>query len=164
MNNLLAKQLAEVTPQTVAKYFLGKESLSPKKLQKLVYYSYAWFIALNNQDAEHIDNVLFEEKPQAWLHGPVFPTLYKDYNRYGWNDIPKEKKKIKFTKELEDFLDNIWSVFGKYDADELEYMTHQELPWINARKGVPLTAASKNVISDKDMFLYYNELAQAKND
>lgn len=34
---------------TVAQYFLSKESMSLKKLQKLVYYAYGWTLALFKQ-------------------------------------------------------------------------------------------------------------------
>ena len=54
----------EITSSTIADFFLTKESLTPKKVQKLVYYAYAWFIALNNQDAENIENVFFEPMAQ----------------------------------------------------------------------------------------------------
>lgn len=160
MESIIRNNSSEITPQLVAKYFLHKSPLSPKRIQKLVYYSYAWFIALNNQDPEHIETTLFSEKPEAWLHGPVFPTLYTEYKRFGWNDVPKEKGKVKLDKNVASFLDKIWDVFGKYDADELEYMTHQEDPWIKARNGISPASASNAKISDKDIFVYYNELAQ----
>ena len=30
--------------------------------------------------------------------------------------------------DLKSFLDDIWEKFGKFSADQLEYMTHQETP------------------------------------
>ena len=69
----------KITIYTISDFFLSKRALTPKKLQKLVYYAYAWFIALNNQSAEEIESVLFEEAPEAWVHGPVFPSLYAKY-------------------------------------------------------------------------------------
>ena len=46
-----------INAKTIAKYFLTKSELTPKKLQKLVYYSYSWFIALNNENADDISAV-----------------------------------------------------------------------------------------------------------
>ena len=63
----------DITSLVIAKYFLTKKSLTPKKIQKLVYYAYSWFIALNNQSENQISNFLFNEEPEAWIHGPVFP-------------------------------------------------------------------------------------------
>lgn len=56
------------------------------------------------------------------------------------------------------FLNDIWSKFGIYSADELEYMTHQETPWINARKNTISDERSNQKISLKDIFNYYNAL------
>lgn len=153
----------ELTPQDVAKFFLSKESLTPKKVQKLVYYSYAWFIALNNESADSIENRLFSEHPEAWMHGPVFKTLYKAYKKYGWNPIEKEEdipETIKTNKDLLAFLEKIWDTFGKYDADTLEYMTHREDPWKKARIEEKSSKSTKNRMLDSEIFLYYNAIAQ----
>ena len=147
------------TALNIADYFLTKDKLTHKKLQKLVYYAYAWFIALNNQNEEDIYNILFQEEPEAWIHGPVFPSLYDKYKDYGFNEIAKIKCNDIDNKDIISFLNQIWDVFGGFSADELEYMTHQEDPWINARKGVSFIEPSKNKISKKDIFIYYNKLA-----
>lgn len=149
-----------ITIDTISDYFLSKKGLTPKKLQKLVYYAYAWFIALNNQSADDIQYVLFDEEPEAWVHGPVFPSLYVKYKGYYWQEIKKNYKPINIKNEdLIKFLDTIWNTFGKFSADELEYMTHQEEPWKNARIGVSPIEPSCNKISKKDIFIYYNKLA-----
>lgn len=152
----------EITSSTIADFFLTKESLTPKKVQKLVYYAYAWFIALNNQDAENIENVFFDEVPEAWMHGPVFPSLYQRFKEYGWHEIPKRKDDIKFENEdIESFLNIIWKKFGKFSADDLEFMTHQETPWRNARKDIVDFAPSAQKIQLKDIFTCYNEKLSA---
>lgn len=152
----------EITSSTIADFFLTKESLTPKKVQKLVYYAYAWFIALNNQDAENIENVFFDEVPEAWMHGPVFPSLYQRFKEYGWHEIPKRKDDIKFENEdIESFLNIIWKKFGRFSADDLEFMTHQETPWRNARKDIVDFAPSAQKIQLKDIFTCYNEKLSA---
>ena len=148
----------DISSLTVANFFLTKKELTPKKIQKLVYYAYSWFIALNNEDENHIDNILFNEIPEAWLHGPVFPTLYHHFKSYNWNEVPKINEEIHFENDdLQSFLNDIWEQFGIYSADELEYMTHQETPWINARNK-SLADTGHNKIDLKDIFNYYNEL------
>ena len=37
-----------MTPDIIANWFLQKEAMSPKKLQKLVYYAYAWNLIVNH--------------------------------------------------------------------------------------------------------------------
>ena len=69
----------EITAIMIAKYFLTKESMTQKKLQKLVYYAYAWYIVSFNNNVNRIKHLLFIEKPEAWVHGPVFRTLYDAY-------------------------------------------------------------------------------------
>ena len=150
----------EITSSTIADFFLTKEALTPKKVQKLVYYAYAWFIALNNQDVDDIENVLFDEVPEAWMHGPVFPSLYQRFKEYGWHEIPKQKRTIKFENgDIESFLNTIWGKFGKFSADDLEFMTHQESPWKNARKNIVDFMPSAQKIQLKDIFTYYNEIS-----
>lgn len=150
----------EVTIDIISDYFLFKSSMTPKKLQKIIYYAYAWFIALNNQSVDNIDCVLFNEVPEAWVHGPVFPSLYNKYKCYYWQEI-NQKVSIskKLNSDLTSFLDKIWDTFGCFSADELENMTHQETPWKNARKGLSPVEPSSNKISKKDIFIFYNELA-----
>ena len=149
----------EINSYVIADYFLTKSNLTPKKIQKLVYYAYAWFIALNNENENEIYNILFDEVPEAWLHGPVFPSLYAKFKSYNWHEVPMIKKSITFeNKDLMSFLDEVWDVFGSSSADELEYMTHQEDPWINARKIYESQNNYHQKISLKDIFRFYNEL------
>lgn len=148
----------EITAIMIAEYFLTKESMTQKKLQKLVYYAYVWYIVSFNNNVNRIKNLLFIEKPEAWVHGPVFRTLYDAYRTYGWNNIPKVDNFNFKDKGLEKFLDSIWDIFGKYDGDELEVMTHKETPWIKARNGISAIAPSTEKINKEDIYLYYSNI------
>ena len=158
MENNGSRLLDNIDAIEISKFFLSKRSLTPKKIQKLVYYAYAWFIALNNQSSDKIENILFEETPEAWIHEPVFPSLYREYKSYNWNEVPQVQEPNFNNEDLKSFLNDVWNTFGKFSADQLEYMTHQELPWINARNNVGGTEPSNNIISKKDIFTYYNSL------
>lgn len=150
----------EINAITIAKYFLTKSEATPKKLQKLVYYSYSWFIAIHNENENEITSVLFNEQPEAWLHGPVFKSLYQEYKMYGWHEVDKIDATIEFENdEIKPFLDKIYSTYNKFDADELEYMTHQETPWKVARNGVSALESSNNKIDVKEIFKFFNSLA-----
>lgn len=148
----------EITAIMIAEYFLTKESMTQKKLQKLVYYAYVWYIVSFNNNVNRIKNLLFIEKPEAWVHGPVFRTLYDVYRTYGWNNIPKVDNFNFKDKGLEKFLDSIWDIFGEYDGDELEVMTHKETPWIKARNGISAIAPSTEKINKEDIYLYYSNI------
>ena len=131
--------------------------MTNKKMQKMLYYAYSWYIVGYN-GSEEIDVVLFKEQPEAWIHGPVFPTIYDKYKIYGWNTIPKFTEEIDIDFELKSFLDEIISVFGKYDGDQLELMTHNEFPWKNARNNLDNSSPSNNKIQLKDIYNYYSNL------
>ena len=150
--------MSRYTYNQVADWFLSKDKggISPKKLQKLVYYAYAWTLTLTNDSADKINNRLFEDgKFEAWIHGPVIRGLYAEYANYGFSGITKEPNKTKFTDDVEDILNQVWEVYGKYTADQLESMTHQEDPWKKARKGYSPLENCSNKISDEDIFNYY---------
>ena len=144
----------------IANYFSSKSTMSHKKLQKLVYYAYAWYIALYNENADDLKNKLcVDTRFEAWVHGPVCRTLYDKYsNNYGQVDRYNGKISSLITGELKKFLDVVYKVFGKYTGDELESMTHREMPWQNARNTLEPYMSSNEAISEKDMFVYYNSL------
>ncbi|NMV48480.1 DUF4065 domain-containing protein [Lactobacillus reuteri] len=150
--------MSQYTYDEVADWFLakGEGKISPKKLQKLVYYAYAWTLTLLNDSAENLTNKLFDDgRFEAWVHGPVIHGLYSEYSEYGFNNISKSKTQPTFTEDIEDVLNQVWDVYGKYNADQLESMTHQESPWKNARKDLSPLDSSSNFISDKDIFNCY---------
>lgn len=74
------------TAKDVAQYLLkldeqhGGEGISNLKLQKLAYYSQGFFGAI-------YDKPLFNERVEAWTHGPVIPDLYHEYKCHGSNLI-----------------------------------------------------------------------------
>lgn len=136
----------------IANWFLNKMSVSPKKLQKLVYYSEAWSNAL--YDEELISDTVFE----AWAHGPVSPELYQKYKEYGWKDIDvRETSNITDPKVL-DLLESVWLTYGDLSANELEALTHQEDPWRRARAGYPEGSHCEVEISKHDMKVYYKSI------
>jgi uncharacterized phage-associated protein len=137
----------------VADFFihLAKETgsyISNLKLQKLVYYSQAWYLAI-------YDTPLFEEDFEAWVHGPVIPALYREYKSFGWQPILKDVEKPEFSESIENFLNEVAQVYFACDAYELERMTHQEDPWIKARHGLPMDAPCDEIISKESMREYY---------
>lgn len=145
----------------VASFFLSKSSMSPKKLQKLLYYAYAWSLALLNDNVDNLQFQLFDNKFQAWVHGPAIPSIYGSYKDYGWNDIPKvESFDVSiFGADVIDILNQVWNEYGKYSGNELEAISHKEAPWIEARKDLPAYASCSESISDKTIFSYYNSQA-----
>lgn len=147
----------------VIDWFLARSSMSPKKLQKLLYYAYSWTLTLTNNNLENLENRLFSDRFEAWVHGPVIPHIYRRYKHLRFSDIPiNQENIIFFDEDIEDILEQVQEVYGVYNGNELESITHQELPWINAREGLSPIAPSQNVISDVDIFTFYlNEMTEA---
>ncbi|WLR54823.1 DUF4065 domain-containing protein [Mesobacillus subterraneus] len=142
----------------VIKWFLSQESMSPKKLQKLLYYSYAWFLTLQNESSDELDNKLFDAEFEAWVHGPVIYSVYDQYRHKGYQPIERYEGEIPvFDEETHDVLEQVWNVYGGYTGNELESITHQESPWLNARSGYSPLDRCNEVISDEDMFNCYVE-------
>jgi uncharacterized phage-associated protein len=136
----------------VADWFLNRESMPHKKLQKLCYYAVAWTYTL-------LDTPLCKrDEFQAWAHGPVNKHLYKKYRKFGWKNIPSPKKQTPFHSDYTDLLETVWNTYGEFNGHQLESLTHDEAPWILARGNLPITAPSNNLISVKDMKKYYKQV------
>ena len=142
----------------VARYFLSftdedaGELISNLKLQKLLYYAQAWYLAL-------YDNELFNEEIEAWVHGPVVYSVYNRFKDYKWNNITEQPANPNLSVGIRKHLVEIMRVFGGFSARQLEQMTHREDPWKKARKNLPLDEPSRNIIDTKNMKEYYKQFA-----
>lgn len=148
----------------VADYFIWKSQksgkiITNKKLQKLLYYSQAWSVTLGK-------NALFPEKIEAWVHGPVVREVYFNFKSYSSSPITEvvdESKIKKIPSDIQKFLNNVWDVYGKFDSNYLEMLTHSEEPWLRAREGMANDEISENEISISSMREYYSgKLKNAK--
>jgi uncharacterized phage-associated protein len=142
----------------VACYFLYRvdreagDTISPLKLQKLVYYAQAWSLALK-------DKPLFSEEIQAWVHGPVVYKVWDAYKEYKYSAIPLPSDPLpEFIDDQIEVLDEVWNTYGELSAKRLEQLTHSETPWIKARQGFAAGERSQNIISLDDMKSYYLSL------
>lgn len=125
--------------------------LTNLKLQKLLYYAQAWYLA-------QYDKSLFTEDFQAWIHGPVLLSQYQRFKKFEWYPITEDLNPPSIEKHVVDHLREIVHVFGIETALTLELMTHNEEPWKNARKGIPANQSSKAVISKDSMQSFYKKL------
>lgn len=134
------------------------DNVTDKKLQKLMYFAYAWYLVFFNESANEIENRLFDEHFEAWVHGPVLPALYQDVKEFHSDDIPKnyfEKYRESFSTDTLNLFEQIKKVYGAYNGNQLESIVHQEDPWIHARKGCSSYEICKNIIMDGEIFSYY---------
>ncbi|MCL6464295.1 MAG: DUF4065 domain-containing protein [Acidobacterium ailaaui] len=139
--------------QDIANYFIAvfakrREEITNLKLQKLLYYAQAWHLAL-------YDTPLFRERIEAWIHGPVIPTVFRHFRQYGWQPIPVQKISDPLSEHSQAHLNEVLRVYGKLDGPALERLTHREAPWRDARKGLTPDEPSNRIITHEAMKRYY---------
>lgn len=143
---------SDVTVFDVANYILERlGTMTAMKLQKLVYYSQAWSLVWDEEP-------LFQEEFQAWANGAVSPALY-DRHRGIFKvtkDIVSDGNSNNLTDNQKDTVNKVLEFYGKYTAQQLSDINHQEDPWLKARGNLPLGQRSTTVISIADMAEYYS--------
>lgn len=147
--------------QAVANQFLelgdsDDISISPMKIQKLVYYAHGWYLGYFNEP-------LINEQVECWQYGPVIDTLFHAFKGFGAGRITKlasrsvlikEKGKkgrvpsfrvVEIIPRIQDalndtteddidfdlsFIESIWGAYGRFSATKLSNMTHiLKGPW-----------------------------------
>jgi uncharacterized phage-associated protein len=148
-----SKPISDIS--SISDFFLMKDgdSITNKKLQKLVYYAQAWSLVL-------LEKPLFDDDIEAWIHGPAIKSLYRKYRKFGWQPIETEIDSPNLPQNVLGVLEQIWKIYGKFDAEYLERLTHRESPWINTRRGLDTGQGCNRVISHKEMKDYYSKLLE----
>jgi uncharacterized phage-associated protein len=115
---------------SVAEYMLWRASqaqnpLTPMQVLKLVYIAHGWMLGLYGRP-------LIDESVEAWQYGPVIPSLYHRYKKYGSrfiNDGPSQQPSG-FSGAERRVLDQVWSGYGHRSGVALSSLTHQPgTPW-----------------------------------
>jgi uncharacterized phage-associated protein len=136
----------------VAAYILTKRNaMTAMKLQKLVYYSQAWSLVWD-------DAPLFTERIEAWANGPVVRELYEAHRGlFRVQEIgPGNPEAI--SAEPRGTIDAVLKFYGDKPSQWLSDLTHQEAPWLNARKGFAPGAYCDREITHAAMAEYYSAL------
>jgi uncharacterized phage-associated protein len=111
----------------IAEYILQRcGPMTTMKLQKLVYYSQAWSLALRG-------SAVFEERVQAWAHGPVVWELFQAHRgQFVVSSVQGQAHRVDVHTRA--MVDRVVAAYGSWTADQLSERTHQELPWVQARR------------------------------
>ncbi len=155
-------------PFSVANFFIdiagpGKKGISPLKLQKLVYFSHGWHLAI-------FDEPLIDEPIEAWRYGPVIDSLYHEFKRFGNNPITSpatlpidDEFRIvpppadEMTRKL---LNKVWEAYGKIHAHQLANITHRsDTPWSKTWRP---DSQENAVIDNKIIKAHYQALLENK--
>jgi uncharacterized phage-associated protein len=140
-----------VSARSVANFFIEKSIVENKpvdqlKLQKLVFYSFAWHIA-------HDRGELFDEDIYAWPHGPVVRELWEEFKHFwrlpinklasetDWlSDPPKVVAPIVDETNVYEYrlLNNVWERYKSVSGITMSNMTHgPDEPWTIIRNQYP---------------------------
>jgi uncharacterized phage-associated protein len=151
---MATKQSKTYDAGNVAKYFIylasqvfvgdnqEREGLTNLKLQKLLYFAQAYYLA-------KLGRPLFAEKLEAWEYGPVVPEIYHQFKKFGSKPIILKKDESSISEEDKEFLKKIWDNFGGFSAGRLVEIAHAHAPWKDAFE------SSNNVITHKALTEYY---------
>ena len=147
----------------IANYFIDRALteevlVDQLKVQKLVYFANGWYLALE-------DEPLIIESVEAWKHGPVIPSLYRNLREYGHDPVVRmitdysdgrplvPEIDASHTRTL-NILNRVWEVYGGLTSIQITNMTHKEgSPWNvtykeMARRGMRNSIIDSNLIRD----------------
>jgi uncharacterized phage-associated protein len=157
-------EATKISKYIIAKYDNVGDLITNKKLQKLLYYIEAWSLV-------HLDS-LIDEDFEAWVHGPVIPSLYQEYKHFSYSPIVlKYEKDIDSSKYIKSFeiesklnqsyftlIDAVLNKYGILSSRELELLSHSENPWLTIRKNLSPIDNCSDIISKKMIKEYYSSL------
>jgi uncharacterized phage-associated protein len=114
------------------------------KLQKLLYYTQAWYLAL-------YDGPLFDEPIIATPNGPIQKEVLVRYQRYGHGPIDQPSGGQKVPKKLDSHIVDVMEAYGHLSAFDLENLSRDEEPWKLAQN----RDDGEKVISQEVMKAFY---------
>ena len=131
--------LQEIDSIALSNYILKHYGpMSHLKLQKLLFYCDAYHLA-------YFDKQLISDKFEAWVHGPVSRKVYQSlrdksilYADIAYSPIEGVDEDGDFeslTSSQKELLNSILLDLHTWTGLELEMSTHNEKPWIEARRG-----------------------------
>ena len=140
--------------RAIAYIFEKLEEVTPLMLQKLLYFIQGVYSALYGKP-------VFEEDCRAWVHGPVYPEVYELFRDFKYNPIDDARFAIlsgtedALTDDEKRVTDLVVNTFGMYGGKVLEKITHNEEPWMEARKGYGDSIPSSELLQKERIMKYY---------
>lgn len=147
-------------------------SISPLKLQKLLYYVQVWNIIKFDK------YTLFDELPEAWVNGPVYRSVYNTFKdkffrndnfKYNFDEeqlseeISQKLKDLSLSEDQQKLLFAVLDSYGVMSDEKLVFLTHKESPWNEAREGLSPIERSTNTITVDSIYNYYTARLKKKN-
>lgn len=124
--------------------------ISNLKLQKLLYFVQAYFLATKKEKC-------FPERIVAWDIGPINLETYREYKKYGSCSIPnisndEERPYINdFDKKL---IEAVVDIFAEWSAPDMTKLSQDQKPWYDyympGKENVIPAEAIKEYFEDED--------------
>jgi len=143
----------------IVRYVLSKgKDITPLTLPKALYYIQGFYYAL-------YEDYLISDDCEAWVHGPVYRNVYNLYSDYNYGKIEKPAlvDDSVFTDMEKGLIDYVIKYICCYSGKILESFTHQEAPWLLARRGLPANEASSRIIPKGDIGAYFSGIKERYN-
>ncbi|GHT06819.1 hypothetical protein AGMMS49525_15490 [Bacteroidia bacterium] len=122
-----ALDIANKIIKSVSDSGLG-DLISNLKLQKLLYYQQGFHLA-------YFGTPLFDEELEAWMYGPVVPSVYNQFKPEKQNPLYYSGEVICLAPKEEALFSEVMRVYGEFSAVGLMNMTHRETPWKETQVG-----------------------------
>ena len=126
----------------------------------MLYYVEAYHLA-------YFEQSFIDDEFEAWLHGPVSRKIWDYYkniaNVYDEISAEGDKREVmrsfeqKITDDQKELISDVLKEYGKESAYGLECITHEELPWQEARKGYAPGDKCEKKIKKGLMKSYYKQ-------
>ncbi len=128
------RQRSKHDARSVANYLIVKSldasaPLTPLHVMKLLYFSYAWMLAI-------FERPLFRQQFEVWTYGPVVPDVYHALKLFGNQPVTSTIRipKAQLDPEEKSILDKVFQEYSKENAWILSSLTHMpESPWFQTR-------------------------------
>lgn len=119
-------------------------------LQKVLYYVQGFYFAFYGK-------FIFDDDCQAWVHGPVYRSIYDQFKGNRWNALSAqfEIPETAFEPEEFDIIRNVSDSFCIYGGKVLESFTHREKPWLITRLGLKPEESSQKSINKELIGEYF---------
>jgi len=146
----------DITDYVISRLATAETPINQLKLQKLLYYVQAWHLA-------HAGKPIVDAKFQAWVHGPVNRSIFDRfksskllYSAMTPDDIrPDFNSDTALSEDERGFVNAVLDAYGGLTGDQLESLTHQEEPWIEARGSLGPDQRCEREIDEGTMARFY---------
>lgn len=160
---------AIATKEQAIVYFIQQKPLALRHLQRLLYLTYAWGLVLLN-DEIHEDDTPNVTVFDATFFGGVLAPLELDVERtlrpFGLSPISYEKYEETrheptdlrhLHPDAETVFNQVWDVYGSYNANELISIVREDQAWKKARDGMTRYITSTRPITISDIYHDYKD-------